>query len=71
MESTSKSQTANSAELKGKRLGRGAVETGLTHECGVFGVVGTGEWPTNVSSAKFKFSRIVISLIFYINLNIA
>lgn len=31
-----------------KRVGRGVVETGLTHECGVFGVVGAGQWPTNV-----------------------
>jgi hypothetical protein len=34
---------------KGRKLGRGAVESGLTHECGVFGVVGAGEWPTTVS----------------------
>lgn len=47
--SKTETQTTMSAELKGKRLGRGQVETGLTHECGVFGVVGTGEWPTNVS----------------------
>ncbi|XP_075989297.1 amidophosphoribosyltransferase-like isoform X2 [Anticarsia gemmatalis] len=31
-----------------KRLGRGAVQTGLTHECGVFGAISTGEWPTQV-----------------------
>lgn len=31
-----------------KRYGRGAVQTGLTHECGVFGAISTGEWPTQV-----------------------
>ncbi|CRK89597.1 CLUMA_CG003246, isoform A [Clunio marinus] len=39
-------------EIKGKRFGRGAVDSGLTHECGVFGVVGTGKWPTNVDIAQ-------------------
>lgn len=34
--------------IKSKRHGRGAVESGLTHECGVFGAIGTGEWPTQV-----------------------
>lgn len=66
MESTSKSQntqTTKSAELKGKRLGRGAVESGLTHECGVFGVVGTGDWPTNVS--RTHISCISNSSFFY------
>lgn len=29
-----------------KRLGRGAVSSGLTHECGVFGAMACGEWPT-------------------------
>lgn len=31
-----------------KRFGRGAVSSGLTHECGVFGAIGTGEWPTQL-----------------------
>ncbi|KAJ0180921.1 hypothetical protein K1T71_003006 [Dendrolimus kikuchii] len=35
-------------KIKSKRYGRGAVESGLTHECGVFGAIGTGEWPTPV-----------------------
>lgn len=39
----------NKSDVKGKRFGRGAVESGLTHECGVFGVVGAGAWPTNVT----------------------
>lgn len=29
-----------------KRLGRGAVTSGLTCECGVFGAMACGEWPT-------------------------
>lgn len=32
-----------------KRFGRGAVLSGLTHECGVFGAMACGEWPTQVS----------------------
>lgn len=35
-----------------KRLGRGAVSSGLTHECGVFGAIGTGEWPTQLEIAQ-------------------
>ena len=31
-----------------KRIGRGVVESGLTHECGVFGAIACGEWPTEV-----------------------
>ncbi|CAB3259255.1 unnamed protein product [Arctia plantaginis] len=31
-----------------KRFGRGAVQSGLTHECGVFAAISTGEWPTQV-----------------------
>ena len=34
-------------KLRGKRAGRGAVLSGLTHECGVFGAIAT-EWPTQV-----------------------
>ncbi|KAL0850559.1 hypothetical protein ABMA28_012334 [Loxostege sticticalis] len=41
-------KTQPEVTLKGKRFGRGAVESGLTHECGVFGAIGTGEWPTQV-----------------------
>lgn len=29
-----------------KRLGRGVVSSGLTCECGVFGAMACGEWPT-------------------------
>jgi hypothetical protein len=39
-------------KLKGKRLGRGAVQSGLTHECGVFGAVATGVWPTQIDIAQ-------------------
>lgn len=35
-----------------RRKGRGAVSSGLTHECGVFGAIGTGEWPTNLEIAQ-------------------
>lgn len=31
-----------------KRSDRGAVQSGLTHECGVFGAIGTGDWPTQL-----------------------
>lgn len=26
--------------------------TGLTHECGVFGAIGIGEWPTSLEIAQ-------------------
>ncbi|CAG5035269.1 unnamed protein product [Parnassius apollo] len=39
-------------KIRSKRYGRGAVESGLTHECGVFGAIGTGEWPTQVDVAQ-------------------
>lgn len=39
----------NEVRIHDKRFGRGAVSSGLTHECGVFGVVGNGKWPTTVS----------------------
>lgn len=35
-----------------KRLGRGAVPSGLTHECGVFGAIATGEWPTTLEISQ-------------------
>lgn len=37
---------------KSKRWGRGAVGSGLTHECGVFGAIGTGEWPTHLEISQ-------------------
>lgn len=42
-------------EIKGKRFGRGAVGSGLTHECGVFGVVATGKWPSSTVSSHSNF----------------
>ncbi|XP_025833981.1 amidophosphoribosyltransferase-like [Agrilus planipennis] len=39
-------------DLDEKRLGRGAVLSGLTHECGVFGAIASGEWPTHVEIAQ-------------------
>ncbi|XP_046967800.1 amidophosphoribosyltransferase-like isoform X2 [Vanessa cardui] len=45
-------RTQNEVKINSKRFGRGAVESGLTHECGVFGAIGTGEWPTQVDVAQ-------------------
>ncbi|CAH2989791.1 unnamed protein product [Chilo suppressalis] len=42
------SKSQPEVKVRSKRYGRGAVESGLTHECGVFGAIGTGEWPTQV-----------------------
>lgn len=39
---------AKKSKVVDKRIGRGIVESGLTHECGVFGAIGCGEWPTQV-----------------------
>lgn len=43
-------ESAKSQEIikSSKRYGRGAVLSGLTHECGVFGAIGTGDWPTQL-----------------------
>lgn len=30
----------------------GKEETGLTHECGVFGCIASGEWPTQIDVAQ-------------------
>jgi hypothetical protein len=30
----------------------GKEDTGLTHECGVFGCIATGEWPTQIDVAQ-------------------
>lgn len=38
--------------FKNRRVGRGVVSSGLTHECGVFGAIGTGEWPTHLEVAQ-------------------
>ncbi|XP_018576607.1 amidophosphoribosyltransferase [Anoplophora glabripennis] len=35
-----------------KRKGRGQVTSGLTHECGVFGAIGCGEWPTTLEISQ-------------------
>ncbi|XP_060526713.1 amidophosphoribosyltransferase-like [Cylas formicarius] len=35
-----------------KRRDRGRVTSGLTHECGVFGAIGTGEWPSQLEIAQ-------------------
>jgi amidophosphoribosyltransferase len=44
--------TSKHNNLTGKRLGRGAVQSGLTHECGVFGAIATGDWPTQIDIAQ-------------------
>lgn len=35
-----------------KRKNRGDALSGLTHECGVFGAIGTGEWPSHLEIAQ-------------------
>lgn len=35
-----------------KRKDRLKVESGLTHECGVFGAIGCGEWPTHLEISQ-------------------
>lgn len=50
--SNSLALTEKKFEIKGKRFGRGAVQSGLTHECGVFGAIGSGEWPTELDIAQ-------------------
>ncbi|XP_050293895.1 amidophosphoribosyltransferase-like [Anthonomus grandis grandis] len=35
-----------------KRKNRGDTLSGLTHECGVFGAIGTGDWPTHLEIAQ-------------------
>ncbi|KAF7268795.1 hypothetical protein GWI33_018144 [Rhynchophorus ferrugineus] len=35
-----------------KRKDRGLTLSGLTHECGVFGAIGTGDWPTHLDIAQ-------------------
>ncbi|XP_072935302.1 amidophosphoribosyltransferase-like isoform X2 [Epargyreus clarus] len=45
-------KTQGGVKIKSKRFGRGAVESGLTHECGVFGAIGTGDWPTQVDVSQ-------------------
>lgn len=45
---TTLSQDGGQYQLKGKRFGRGAVTSGLTHECGVFGAIAAGDWPTEI-----------------------
>lgn len=37
---------------RNKRKGRIDTTSGLTHECGVFGAIGTGEWPTTLEISQ-------------------
>lgn len=50
--SSSKQCDSDTCRPTNKRLGRGAVESGLTHECGVFGAIACGDWPTQVDIAQ-------------------
>lgn len=43
---------AEKYKITGKRAGRGVIESGLTHECGVFGAIATGEWPTQIDISQ-------------------
>lgn len=58
------------AVRKNKRLGRGAVNSGLTCECGVFAAMACGEWPTQrvsgfISIFLFNFKFTIKSSILY------
>lgn len=44
------------------RYGRGAVLSGLTHECGVFGAMACGEWPTQRVSICFFFDLLLLTV---------
>ncbi|CAH0600817.1 unnamed protein product [Chrysodeixis includens] len=48
MEGPSGCKRTGEVKVNSKRFGRGAVQSGLTHECGVFGAISTGDWPTQV-----------------------
>uniref|UniRef100_A0A2M3Z4H4 Amidophosphoribosyltransferase n=1 Tax=Anopheles braziliensis TaxID=58242 RepID=A0A2M3Z4H4_9DIPT len=50
--STTTASGAATTSMVSKRAGRGAVSSGLTHECGVFGAIATGEWPTQIDVAQ-------------------
>ncbi|KAM3956271.1 LOW QUALITY PROTEIN: amidophosphoribosyltransferase [Aphomia sociella] len=52
MENCRCDKTQSEVKVRSKRFGRGAVESGLTHECGVFGAIGTGDWPTQIDVAQ-------------------
>lgn len=40
-------------EWKDRRKNRGITDSGLTHECGVFGAIGNKHWPCNSEIAQF------------------
>lgn len=63
-------ESTSKVEIKGKRFGRGAVESGLTHECGVFGVVATDT--AAVSFNTFPRSFLILSnVLFRLQIDIA
>lgn len=45
-------QENDSNVWKERRLNRGKASTGLTHECGVFGAIGSKGWPINSEIAQ-------------------
>ncbi|XP_072383061.1 amidophosphoribosyltransferase-like [Diabrotica undecimpunctata] len=46
-------QEIDCVEWKDRRINRGKTESGLTHECGVFGAIGNEKWPCNSEIAQF------------------
>lgn len=38
--------------IKKRKALQSQVDSGLTHECGVFGAIGCGEWPTHLEIAQ-------------------
>ncbi|XP_026277456.1 amidophosphoribosyltransferase [Frankliniella occidentalis] len=54
LEGVAEDQTPDSGQVvaAAAAAGRGQVLTGLTHECGVFGCIATGPWPTQIDVAQ-------------------
>jgi transcription initiation factor TFIIIB Brf1 subunit/transcription initiation factor TFIIB len=52
MASSEAAETVNKRETAVTKALLGKEETGLTHECGVFGCVATGQWPTQIDVAQ-------------------
>jgi hypothetical protein len=52
MASSEAAETIKNKETALTKALLGKEETGLTHECGVFGCIATGEWPTQIDVAQ-------------------
>lgn len=50
-------ENKNKSMALAKRHGRGAVLSGLTHECGVFGAMACGEWPSQVNKSSLALKN--------------